>query len=120
MSTGFVASGSEQPGLLSIKGFLVNKRSALWGGATLGLIVGIIVGIFRDNFWSTVVYAVLIGIGVGMLANILGWISDTMGGTAKEKRKEEARESWLNEFQLEHGREPTFEEGLVYIEENES
>jgi hypothetical protein len=82
--------------------------------------LGLIVGIFRDDFWLTVVYAILIGIGVGILANILGWISDTLGGTAKEQSREVAREKWLNEFQLEHGREPTFEEGRAYVEENES
>lgn len=54
------------------------NQSAIWGGATLGLIVGLIAGIFREVFWLTVIYGVLIGVGVGILATILGWVSDTV------------------------------------------
>jgi hypothetical protein len=51
-----------------------DNRSAIWGGATFGLLIGLIVGFFRDSYWQTVVYAVLIGAALGLAANILSWI----------------------------------------------
>jgi hypothetical protein len=52
--------------------------SAIWGGATLGFIVGLVLGIFVGDYWTTVVYSVLIGAGVGVVSAILGWISDKL------------------------------------------
>jgi hypothetical protein len=53
-----------------------NNRSAVWGGATIGLVVGLILGFFVGTYWMTVLYAVGIGAAVGVVANILGWLSD--------------------------------------------
>ncbi len=53
-------------------------RPVVAAGATLGLIVGLIAGIFLDPYGLTVLYAVLIGTGVGILAKILGLISDAL------------------------------------------
>lgn len=53
-------------------------RSAIWGGATIGLIIGIVIGLVTGNFWVKVLYSVLIGAGLGVVANILGWISDRL------------------------------------------
>lgn len=39
-------------------GVQIDGRSAIWGGATLGLIVGVILGLFLGRFWSTLLYAV--------------------------------------------------------------
>jgi len=53
-------------------------RSAIWGGATLGLIVGVILGCFVGKFWTTLAYAVLVGAGVGMVAEVLGRVGDAL------------------------------------------
>ena len=65
------------------KGDASMKRSAIWGGATLGLIVAAIIGLFRGDFWPTILYAVLIGVGTGIIASVLGWIGDTLGRRSK-------------------------------------
>ena len=51
-------------------------QSAIWGGATLGLIIGIVVGLVRDPFWGTLVYGVLIGTALGIVATLMGWLGD--------------------------------------------
>jgi hypothetical protein len=48
-----------------------DNRSAVWGGATLGLLIGLVVGFFRESYWATVLYAVGIGAGLGVVANLL-------------------------------------------------
>jgi hypothetical protein len=56
-----------------------DERSPIWGGATLGLFVGLIVGFFRENYWQTVLYAVMIGAALGVGLSILGvfvWLSE--------------------------------------------
>ena len=50
--------------------------SAIWGGATLGLVVGLILAFFVGTYWTTVLYAVLIGAGVGLVAELLGRLGD--------------------------------------------
>jgi uncharacterized membrane protein len=56
----------------------MNGRSAIWGGATLGFIVGLVLGFFVGNFWTTVLRAVLDGTGIGVVAELLGWLSDAL------------------------------------------
>ncbi len=53
-------------------------RSPIWGGATLGLIVGAILGFFVGSYWTTLLYAALVGTGIGLAAQILGWVSDAL------------------------------------------
>ncbi|MBI2009483.1 hypothetical protein HYS84_03725 [Candidatus Saccharibacteria bacterium] len=55
-----------------------DKRTAIGGGASLGLLVGLIYGFFTDNYWKTVIYALLIGLAVGVVAELLGKLSDRM------------------------------------------
>lgn len=55
---------------------LKDNRSAVWGGATLGLFVGLILGFFVGNYWMTVLYAVLVGAATGVVANLLGRLGD--------------------------------------------
>lgn len=50
-----------------------DNRSAIWGGATIGFVVGLILGFFVGNYWTTVLYAILIGAASGVLANVLAW-----------------------------------------------
>ncbi len=56
---------------------LKDSPSAIWGGATLGLAVGAILGFFvGSSYWTTLLYAILIGAGTGVVASVLGWIGD--------------------------------------------
>lgn len=57
-------------------GRLKDNRSAVWGGATLGLFVGLILGFFVGDYWMTVLYAVVVGAATGVVANFLGWLGD--------------------------------------------
>ena len=50
-----------------------DKRSAVWGGGTLGLLVGLAAGFFRRDYWETVAVSVLIGAVLGVGANLLAW-----------------------------------------------
>src|SRR4051794_10204163 len=52
-------------------------RSPIWGGAALGRVVGLILGFFVGTYWMTVVYAVLIGAGVGVAANALAFLGNS-------------------------------------------
>lgn len=55
-----------------------DQRSAIWGGATLGLLVGLLIGFFRESYWQTVVYAVLIGAGFGPGAELLARVGNAL------------------------------------------
>ena len=57
-------------------GRLKDNRSAVWGGVTLGLIVGLVLGFVVGSYWTTVLYAVLVGAATGVVANFLGWLGD--------------------------------------------
>lgn len=57
--------------------FFTKERSAIWGGATIGLIVGIILGIIRGDF-SDILRAALIGADIGLLTIILAWIGSRL------------------------------------------
>jgi len=63
--------------LALILSFFAQKRSAIWGGATLGLILGVIIGIVRGDF-SDILRVILIGADVGLAAELLGLLSDWM------------------------------------------
>ncbi len=52
------------------------KQNAVWGGATLGLVIGIIITIINKFNWSIFYKAIVIGILVGVIADILGLLSD--------------------------------------------
>lgn len=65
-------------GLLAlVSSFFTAGKSAIWGGATIGLIIGIIMGITRGDF-SDILRAVLIGADIGLFANLLGFVGDRM------------------------------------------
>lgn len=55
----------------------VESRSAVWGGATLGLIIGVVVGFIKSDFSDTLRYA-LISADLGLLANVLSWIGNRL------------------------------------------
>jgi hypothetical protein len=66
---------------------LEDRRSAIWGGATLGLVVGLILGFFVGSYWTTVLYAVLIGAASGVVANVLAWPGDIVRRRELERRE---------------------------------
>jgi hypothetical protein len=69
----------------------VEKRgSAIWGGATLGLVVGLILGFFVSSYWTTVLYAVLIGAASGVAANVLAWPLDIVHRRDVKRREHAA------------------------------
>ena len=53
-----------------------DQRSAIWGGATIGLVVGLVLGFFVGSYWMTVLYAVGVGAALGVVANLLAWGAD--------------------------------------------
>ena len=54
------------------------KQNAIWGGATIGLVLGIVIAVFNKFNWSIIYKAIVIGIIVGLIANLLGMISDLL------------------------------------------
>ena len=63
-----------------ILSIFTQRKSAIWGGATIGLIVGVILGVLKGDF-SDILRAALIGADVGLLAEIL----ELFGGRLKRK-----------------------------------
>ena len=55
-----------------------DKRSAIFGGATLGLIVCVVLGLFAESFGRTIIISVLVGAILGFVAEILGKTGDRM------------------------------------------
>jgi hypothetical protein len=57
------------------------RRSAVWGGLTIGIIVGLVIAIFYlfkgDGFnWFIIGKSAILGTMVGLVAELLGKISD--------------------------------------------
>lgn len=67
------------------------RGSAIWGGATIGLVVGLILGFFVGSYWTTVLYAVLIGAASGVAANLLAWPADIIRRRDVKRREHAAR-----------------------------
>jgi hypothetical protein len=75
-----------------------DKRSVIWGGATLGLCIGVIGGIFDGPFWTWVLDWVLIGVGLGAVAGLLGWASDRLRTRGEPKQEWVVSEAELNAY----------------------
>lgn len=58
----------------------LRKRSAIWGGVTLGTIIGIIAAFFKDGSydWYYVAKYAIIGTLIGAFAEIISLISMTI------------------------------------------
>jgi len=62
--------------VVSLIVFFARGPNAIWGGATVGLIIGVIVALVRDGFeWSTIWKGIVIGIILGAIAEMLGRLS---------------------------------------------
>ncbi len=55
----------------------MQKRSAIWGGATLGFIIGGVIGLSQGNM-SLLITGAIVGAGLGVIAEILGIIGDKL------------------------------------------
>ena len=69
--------------VISLLAFFMRGPNAVWGGATLGLVVGfvivIILAITGHNFaWSIIWKAIVVGTLSGLLAQLLGEVSDRL------------------------------------------
>ena len=53
-----------------------SHRSAIWGGATAGVLIGGLIGLFSGDFFAGIKNGVTVGGGIGVIAEILGMISD--------------------------------------------
>lgn len=51
-------------------------RSAIWGGATGGLIIGGVIGLFTGDIFLGIKNGVIIGGVIGIIAEALGMIGD--------------------------------------------
>ena len=47
-------------------------RSAIWGAATLGLVIGLVVGLVKGDVVNSILWGIGIGVVVGIVAEILG------------------------------------------------
>jgi len=56
--------------------FTWSHRSAIWGGATGGLVIGGLIGLFTDDIFSGIKNGVTVGGAIGIIAEILGMIGD--------------------------------------------
>ena len=52
------------------------KRGAVWGGFTIGIIIGLIVALFSGFDWYIVGKGAVSGTVIGFVAEMLGKISD--------------------------------------------
>jgi len=60
-----------------------SRRSAIWGGATVGLIIGGLIGLFTGNIFLSIKNGVTIGGTIGIIAEVLGAISDRLNRRKK-------------------------------------
>jgi len=58
--------------------FFTGRRIAVWGGATLGLIIGVVVGLVRGDLANSVMWGVSIGTFAGFGAELLGRVRDLL------------------------------------------
>ena len=66
-------------GIAALEKFFFRGQNAVWGGATIGVIIGFVIAIYRPGFdWEVVGQSAVIGAFIGFLAEILGAIGDRM------------------------------------------
>lgn len=66
---------------LILLAFYWNRRNAVWGGLTIGIIIGFIVAIFSvfkgsEFHWYTISKIAIVGVMLGFAAELLGMLSD--------------------------------------------
>ena len=78
-----------------------DNRSAVWGGATFGLLIGVIVGIFAASFWPSVLAGVVFGTCLGAGAALLGWAADLLRARREPTYRYAVSEEELGRYQRE-------------------
>lgn len=59
--------------------FFMRGPNAVWGGASIGLFIGIIMVVFNKGFsWSIIYKPTVVGILVGLVAELLGIFSKAL------------------------------------------
>jgi uncharacterized membrane protein len=69
---------------ISLLIYFFKGPNAVWGTATVGLIVGIIIAIFSGFTWLTIIKSMVIGVLLGVAFESLGSISDRMKNKSKK------------------------------------
>lgn len=66
-------------GIAALKSYFFRGRNAVWGGATIGVLVGVVVAFTRPGFdWEVIGHSAVIGAFVGLVAEFLGAIGDDL------------------------------------------
>lgn len=72
--------GVSVPGFLTVGSivllavyFFTQGPSAVWGGATIGLVIGLVVGLVKGDLGNAVMWGFSIGTFSGFAAEVLGW-----------------------------------------------
>lgn len=66
-------------GIAALRQYFFRGRNAVWGGATLGVLVGFVIVLIRPPFdWEVIGHSAVTGAFVGLIAEFLGWIGDRM------------------------------------------
>ncbi|OGY98355.1 MAG: hypothetical protein A2681_00535 [Candidatus Liptonbacteria bacterium RIFCSPHIGHO2_01_FULL_56_18b] len=63
---------------LILLAFYWNRRNAVWGGFTIGIIAGLVIALFSGFDWYIVGKGAISGTIIGFGAELLGKISDKM------------------------------------------
>lgn len=77
--------------------FTWSHRSAIWGGATGGLVIGGIIGLFTGDIFSGVKNGITVGGIIGIIAEILGMISDRLRQEKTLNPKVEPKDQLISE-----------------------
>lgn len=64
-------------GLIALVFSFFQRKSLIWGGATIGLITGIIVGIVKRDF-SDILRFALVGADIGLFFTIFYFVGDRL------------------------------------------
>ena len=68
-------------GTAALRQFFFRGKNAVWGGATGGAFVGVIIAAVHPGFnWETVWHSIVIGAVIGLAAEFLGMIGDSLKG----------------------------------------
>jgi hypothetical protein len=66
-------------GIAALKAFCFRGKNAVWGGATIGVLVGVVIALIRPSFdWEVIGHSAVIGAFAGLVAEELGWIGDRL------------------------------------------
>jgi hypothetical protein len=62
--------------------FFAMGPNAVWGGATIGIVVGVLWKLIGRTNWNVAIKVVVVGILLGVGAELVGRIANRLGGRA--------------------------------------